>query len=290
MSTEVQFFNSVEAAKILGVNVSSIKRWTEEGKLECIKTAGGHRKFNIAHLTKFLKENKKQTSRVNLFPIENETDIKISHQVLKGDMETLQTLVLEQAFACNRERVLHILNSLYLADHPLYQIYDKLLKPVFYKIGDLWRNEKISILDEHFATQTIRDSMIRLQGIIRLPKEKIGTVFCLTLTDDLHDTALKMIDHLLELRGYKILYSGQMTPYFNFKRLLDEVERPERIYISSSYITNLKTTQEEFDKICAECVKHDIKAFIGGNGFDKLKVNYPEVVMRLYNFKDVFTI
>ena len=41
MSTEVQFFNSLEAAKILGVNVSSIKRWTEEGKLECVKTAGG---------------------------------------------------------------------------------------------------------------------------------------------------------------------------------------------------------------------------------------------------------
>jgi excisionase family DNA binding protein len=280
----------VEAAKILGVNVSSIKRWTEDGKLECIKTPGGHRKFNIEQLTKFAKENKTLTSRVNLFPIENATDVKISYEVLKGELATLQERVLEQALACNRDRVIQVLNGLYLADFPLHQIYDQLLKPIFYKIGELWTQQKISILEEHFATQTIRDSIIRLQGIIRLPEKKIGTAFLLNLNDELHDTALKMIDHLLELRGYKVLYSGQITPFFDFKKVIEKFNRPERIYISSSFIIDHQGTQEEFDKICAACVLADVKVFIGGYGFDQLKVNYPEVVMRLYNFKDVFTI
>ncbi|MCB0298451.1 MAG: helix-turn-helix domain-containing protein, partial [Calditrichaeota bacterium] len=46
----IQHFNSQEAAKILGVNVSTIKRWTDEGKLQCIKSVGGHRKFLMDHL------------------------------------------------------------------------------------------------------------------------------------------------------------------------------------------------------------------------------------------------
>ena len=38
MKEEIQYFNSHDAAKILGVNVSTVKRWTDEGKLECIKS------------------------------------------------------------------------------------------------------------------------------------------------------------------------------------------------------------------------------------------------------------
>ena len=69
MEDSIQYFNSEEAAKILGVNVSTIKRWTDEGKLECIKTAGGHRKFLMEHMASFLDQNKKKTEKVNLFPI-----------------------------------------------------------------------------------------------------------------------------------------------------------------------------------------------------------------------------
>ena len=254
------------------------------------KNGRGHRKFNIGHLTKFLKENKKQTSRVNLFPIENEIDFQISYQVLKGDLHVLQETVMNLALASDRGRVLQFLNGLYLADFPLHRIYDQLLTPIFHKIGTLWQQGKISILDEHFATQTIRDSLIRLQGIIRLPEKMIGTAFCLNLTDELHDTALKMIDHLLELRGFNVLYSGQMTPFFDVKNLFESFEKPKRVYISSSFVIDLSASQQEFDNICAKCVKHEVKVFIGGAGFDQLKVNYSEVVMRLYNFKDVFTI
>ncbi|HND85711.1 MAG TPA: helix-turn-helix domain-containing protein [Pseudobdellovibrionaceae bacterium] len=35
-----------EAAKILGVGVSTLKRWELEGKIRAKKTAGGHRTFH----------------------------------------------------------------------------------------------------------------------------------------------------------------------------------------------------------------------------------------------------
>ena len=100
-----KYFNSCEAANILGVNVSSIKRWTEEGKLECIKTAGGHRKFTTAHLAKFIEENEQKSSRAHLFPVENEQDLELSYYITRGNFGYLRDYVTENSLDCNREQV-----------------------------------------------------------------------------------------------------------------------------------------------------------------------------------------
>ena len=98
MKEEIQYFNSHDAAKILGVNVSTVKRWTDEGKLECIKSIGGHRKFTMVHFAEFLGKNNKKISKINVFPIEEDSDLEISHHILKGNFEYLIDYVLEQAF------------------------------------------------------------------------------------------------------------------------------------------------------------------------------------------------
>ena len=140
MSSGIHFLNSEEAAKVLGVNVSSIKRWTDEGKLECIKSGGGHRKFLMSHLADFLKREKKKVSKSTLFPIEDDTDLQISHFILKGDFDYMIDFIEEQAVTCNRARVKQVLNGLYMAQYPLHEIYDKLITPALHRIGDLWEN------------------------------------------------------------------------------------------------------------------------------------------------------
>lgn len=287
MDQTIQYFNSEEAASVLNVNVSSIKRWTEDGTLECIKTAGGHRKFTMQHLAKFLKAHKTKTARANLFPIESVADLEINTCILKGDFDFLFDYISEQSRLCHRDQVLRVFNGLYLAQHPLHQIYDKLVTPVLHKNGDLWKQGKISIIEEHFSTQTIRDCLIRLQGIIQIPSKKIGTAFCLIMSQELHDLAIKMVDHVLELRGYKILFSGQMTPSMKIEKIF-ETYHPGRVYISSTTVTDVNLTDAEFDKICYIAAAHNARVFVGGTGFDLIDFSHPAVAMRLYTFEQVF--
>lgn len=289
MREDIQHFNSLEAAKILGVNVSTIKRWTDDGKLECIQSAGGHRKFLMSHLAGFLESNKKKTSKVNLFPIEDEIDLQVSHHILKGDFHYLITYLQEQAFSSDRSRVQQVMNGLYLAQYPLHQIYDHLITPVLHNIGDLWEQGKISVAKEHLATQTIRDGIIRLQGIIRIPKEKTGNALCLNFSDELHDIALKMVDHVLEARGFKVLFTGQITPLVDIEQLF-EVLQPERVYISSTIVTDSVAVQTEFDQICQISTDYGASVYIGGRGFDALNVDNPQVKARLKSFEDVSTL
>ena len=41
------FVTPKEACKILGVHILSLKNWDKKGKIECIRTPGGKRLYNI---------------------------------------------------------------------------------------------------------------------------------------------------------------------------------------------------------------------------------------------------
>ena len=55
----MRYLNSKDVAEVLGINISTLKRWTENGTIECTKTAGGHRKFTMQHVRDYYKNNKK---------------------------------------------------------------------------------------------------------------------------------------------------------------------------------------------------------------------------------------
>jgi excisionase family DNA binding protein len=287
MDVDIQYFNSIEASKLLGVNVSTIKRWTEEGKLKCIKTAGGHRKFEVKHFQEFLNKYHKQIDKASIFPIENEADIKISKYILRADFSFLHNLVVKRALMFDRKKIQKILNGLYLSQIPLHVVYDRLISPVLHTIGSKWEQNEITVAQEHFAAQVIRDCLIRLQGILSLPSSKKGNVICLTLSNELHDLALKMVDHLLELRGFKVFYSGAQTPAIELGAVFKKIN-PKRVYLSSTFVENLDDTQREFDTLCELCNKYKSKLFIGGQGFDFIKFDRSIIERRLYTFEETY--
>jgi excisionase family DNA binding protein len=281
--------NSEEAARVLGVNVSSIKRWTDEGKLTCIKTAGGHRKFQMKHLADFLERNNKKTSKLNVFSIENAQDLEINYHILKGDFEYLIPFVIRKALQANRDDVQNVFTGLYLSQYPLYQIYDDLVTPALHEIGDRWMQNKLSITEEHIGTHVIRDCIIRLQGIIKVPRKKHSSAVCLNLSSELHDIALKMVQNLLELRGLKTYFSGQKTPYLDLEMLLKKI-KPDRLYISSTLNEDTLAAQSEIDFIFNLCSQFGTKVFIGGTGFDQITFYHPVVAQRLSSFKEVYEV
>ncbi|MCB9089775.1 MAG: cobalamin B12-binding domain-containing protein [Calditrichae bacterium] len=282
----IRHFNSIEVARILGVNVSTVKRWTEEGKLECIKTAGGHRKFLMAHLGDYVKNYKKKHTIINLFPMEDENDLQISYRILKHDYPFLIDYVVTQALESRLEKVQQVLNGLYLGQHPLHKIYDRLITPALHRLGQMWHNDELSIIEEHFGSQTIRDSLIRLQGIISIPSEKIGRAICLNLSTELHDIALKMVANILELRGYQVYFSGQFTDIFKIEYAFEKF-RPERIYLSCTWVEDLEKTQAELEKILKNCDIYNTSMYLGGQGVRLLKLDHPRIARVIDSFEDV---
>jgi excisionase family DNA binding protein len=278
--------NSVEASRLLGVNVSTIKRWTDEGKLECQKTAGGHRKFLMTHLARFLKSQQGRHARLNLFPVENQEDLDIAHDIGKQNWDALVQRTLRFALASSRTGVQRIFNGLYLSDNSLYQIYDSLVTPVLYRLGEMWIRKELSVVEEHLATQNVRDAIVRLQGIVRIPSRRRETVLLMNLADELHDIALKMVDHVLEERGFRVLNSGQLSPARDAAPIFDKFH-PRRLYLSSTFVQDAQKSQLEIDLLYDLCSRYNTQIFVGGQGFDYLDTSHPQVVKRLSTFQEV---
>lgn len=286
MSLKIQFFNSRDTAQILGVDVSTIKRWTEEGKLACIKTAGGHRKFLMRHLADFVQKYETKPARTHPFPMKTRKDLQIGYWILNQDLPHLREYLFQEALNANRFRILQVLNALYFKQYPLFQIYDQLITPVMQQIGDGWVEKKIAIIQEHLASQMIFECLARLQGMVSLPVEKIGSALCLNLSFELHSFALKMVEYLLEVRGFKVYFCGANTPVQDLPDVLTRL-RPDRIYISSTYVSDPTATQAEFDLLCRYCEAAKVEVYVGGRGFNSIQLHSPAVVRRLSTFGEV---
>ncbi len=57
------YLSTTEAARILGVGTSSIKRWCEAGEIDCIKTPGRHRRFKREVIEAFRKSRDQKISQ-----------------------------------------------------------------------------------------------------------------------------------------------------------------------------------------------------------------------------------
>ena len=62
----MRYLNSKQVADIIGVNISTLKRWTENGTLGCDKTAGGHRKFTMNHIRDYYRNNPDANNNTDL--------------------------------------------------------------------------------------------------------------------------------------------------------------------------------------------------------------------------------
>ena len=55
-----KYVNSKKAQEILGVHIQTLYNWDKKGKIETIRTAGGHRLYNV---DKYLNEQKKEEQK-----------------------------------------------------------------------------------------------------------------------------------------------------------------------------------------------------------------------------------
>ena len=54
MDESVDFMTTQEVARRAGVGATAVKRWTDAGRLACVRTAGGHRRFARSEVERFL--------------------------------------------------------------------------------------------------------------------------------------------------------------------------------------------------------------------------------------------
>ena len=86
----MRYLSSKEVSEILGVNISTLKRWTNTGLIGCQKTAGGHRKFTMQHVRDYYKKNHNHGKNTDL-GLETKAHKNIYEHINKSNFKELRT-------------------------------------------------------------------------------------------------------------------------------------------------------------------------------------------------------
>tara|TARA_B110000014_G_scaffold151188_1_gene105553 strand:+ start:333 stop:1214 length:882 start_codon:yes stop_codon:yes gene_type:complete len=284
----MKYLNSKEVASIMGVNVSTIKRWTDSGKLDCYQTVGGHRKFLLSHLKNFLKEKINQKLKVNIIQYLNKGEKELVQRIDRIDYKYLRDYLFQLSLQQSVDSIHDVINSLLIKGEPQYRIYDELILNVLNRIGDLWSNNKLSIADEHTMTETIRNVMYRIHSEISKNNVKIPKkVICMTLTNDEHEIPLVMIQSILDEINIPSTNLGPNIPVPEIESKI-QVVNPTHLIISSNYVLDTDTFNSEISQLLQICHKNDIEILIGGSGNHLLIEENRFTTIELKNMADLF--
>jgi MerR family transcriptional regulator, light-induced transcriptional regulator len=155
----------------------------------------------------------------------------------------------------------------------LAEFYEKLLKPVMYRIGEKWEQKKLDVATEHASTNTaiglikvINEriiSRVRMRGI---PSQNTA-VIC-TPDGEQHGLACNMIESLLLSKGFKVYNISTSIPteyIIDFMRDL----QPDIIFVSITLAENIKPAERLIYRI-HQRYNNRLPVVVGGSALNKL--------------------
>ena len=284
----MKYLNSKEVASIMGVNVSTIKRWTDSGDLDCYQTVGGHRKFILSHIKSFLKKNSSQKLTLNIIEYLNKGDKELVQRIDKIDYKYLRAHVLQLSLEQNVDSIHEIINSLLIKGETQHRIYDELILNILNKIGVLWTENKFSISDEHIITVTIKNVLYKTHS--DLAENDMITpwkTICMTLTGDEHEIPLVMIQSILRGLNISNINLGVNLPVTEIESKI-QVLNLTHIVVSTNYILSLDIFNSEISQLIQYCHKKNVKILIGGIGYDLLNEENRNNTIGLKNMTELY--
>lgn len=262
MASPDTYLSTAAAAHLAGVAPSSMKRWADEGLLPCSRTAGGHRRFLLADVERFLAAQDSQ----RLERAADQTEFWLS-LFAQPDRHSL-------------------MGGLFSARGRLgtwYRVAEE-LGLAFTAIGEKWARGEISVLQEHLASA-------RVQRVLALVADGIPTSpdapICVLATaeGDDHALGLGLAELVLKECGWRTFWVGRATPVAEILRAL-ELDDVRMVAISASLASSDRQRLATSARVVSNaCAKKGVTFVMGGRGAWPEK---PKHGFRLDSFRDFY--
>lgn len=91
-------------------------------------------------------------------------------------------------------------------------LYQRVIAPAMWRVGELWEEGEISVADEHLATALTHQAMAGIYGPSLGHKVKPGRILMAAVEGEQHALGLRMAADVVELAGYETIYLGANVP------------------------------------------------------------------------------
>ena len=268
----MKYLNSKEVSGILGVNISTLKRWTDSGKLGCEKTAGGHRKFTMQHVRDYYKSNS-NSAKGEALSLETKDHKKIYGLINQQDFKQLAVLLAESSLNSDESSVGTIINGPYMNGTPVADLFDFVVDVAGNIVEDKLKNNKIAHTEAYLSRKTITRSVDGLNRDKPNGNFNGKNALCINFEDNLPDIGVVMSEVLMRHNGYNVFNSGSHAELGE----LSEIIIKRKIDVVLFYLCNLQCCNAVIEENVSKTVKQihdsikvanklDIKILFGGEG------------------------
>jgi excisionase family DNA binding protein len=263
--TEI-LFTTLDVARMLYVDKSTVKRWTDEGKLKCFRTPGGHRKFRAEDLYQFMTEYNYGVSPVNLYPQLATDEAVIRRIITKKEYNVLASVCFSAAIKGKKDDVVKLFSEVYRYGMPLPLLFDELLRPTLKRIDDLSASGKLTAPEHQLAINALSTAVVLLSDVIVKPTSNGRKVLCATIEKESTDILTTALAVLLEGEGYDVLNLGVVGTADDVIQLAKS-QKPQFVYLVASQVAeeNVFSSRQEF--ILTELTNAGSKLVLCGRGY-----------------------
>jgi excisionase family DNA binding protein len=261
-------FTTNDVAKMLQVDKSTVKRWTDEGKLKCFRTPGGHRKFRAEDLYQFMADYSYGISPPDFYPQFASDESVIRRMIAEKEFNVLESVCFSAAIKGKRDEVVKLFSETYKNGLGLPQIFDEILRPTVKKIAELNISGKVLASEKQLAYNALSNGIVLFSDMIHKPASNGRKVICAMVENDLDDIELKALVVLLESRGYEVLNLGTSAGAESVSQLVMS-KQPHFVFLVASRVANGDLLAEEHRKIQLELRAFGGKLIVGGAGYTK---------------------
>ncbi|EGG43003.1 response regulator receiver protein [Candidatus Nitrosarchaeum limnium SFB1] len=146
--------------------------------------------------------------------------------------------------------------------------FDKILRPVMYKIGEDWASNTISIATEHVASNVAQTLVKIIMDEVTGAANKKKILVCVPLGEE-HHLGCDVLETYLSIKGFKVYNIATSIPTESILSFI-EYNKPDIVLISITLEDNISAGQRLVKKIKDQ---YDVPILVGGFAFQSEKVH-----------------
>lgn len=251
-----QLLSPKQVANAIGASESSLKRWCDQGLLNTVKTAGGHRRIPIQEALRFARERNLAAAEPHLLAMAATTDRK-ARRVENGPERLVEALTNGNETQSNA-----IVFEYFQAGVSVSQIFDDIVTPAFQTLGDKWECKQLEVYEERSACQIVLRILheLRLKQLAPITKRVAMGATC---EGDPYTLPVLMAEVVLRSVGWDTRLLGCTIPLNSSTKAIQQ-HQPAIFWLSISSIVDEIAFVTEFNQLCDAASKTNTAVVVGG--------------------------
>jgi excisionase family DNA binding protein len=258
MTGESRYVSTAQVARALGVSVTTVKRWVDEGVLPAHRTAGGHRKLLLHDVLRMVRERNLPLVDMSWLVRKGATRSAEPDQVLEGLVAAVQDR--------DAEMIRSVICGAYQAGMPIEVLADRVLSPALCQVGHEWEAGRLEVMHEHQVSQACVAALYELRNLIRANAAANRPVAVGGAPEDDHSSLPSLMAELTLLDlGWDAVNIGPHTPVAAFRSAMNEYA-PRLVWVSATHLADPERFLAGYQEVFRYAQARGIAVAVGGRG------------------------